>query len=299
MKNRFTTTLATSLVAVAFIVGCGGEVQTPQESIKSLKPHKVIRDEENLPVNYQDFAAKIKMHSQIVDDKMFLRMEATDVQTWDMAHMQVYIDIDYDANTGLSIGSGNYAIVGADYMIEDRQLFKSVSNSDWEWEWVGEVKHGISIPDWISSDSYDTTPSENRSNYFKDVEIDTDLLEGLKKEDGMKIRVSMEPINEDWGDTNNYVPAKTVSTIYLEGYQEIFDKGYFQISDDGKYAYGYHEKNDRQYLDFYDIENSQELKSYYVGRHRPCYRRKFLDNEIFIYNGRIQIKLPEVEYIPN
>lgn len=283
MKQNFTKLLTTSLIAGVFIfTGCGDDAVSKKDSINSSKPHKVIRVLEgaDLPSNYEDFAAKIEMSAELDDSNMRLWMEGDNVVTWDMAHMQVYIDIDNDEKTGLSMGSGNYAIVGADYMVEDTQLFKSTSDSDWEWEYVGDVEN---ILDYEGLPLEDYTPEHNggkiSDHYSKHVKIDTDLLEGINKKDAMKIRVSMEPIDKDWADTDNYVPVKTVTTSY-KPQNNNFPKAR-DVTADGRYGM-YVEGASIKYLKIVDT-NMNIVKKIVLHRYSVFEKAEFVGNNKFIY----------------
>ncbi len=214
MSHKLTKLLSISLLVSIFILGgCGGDrtiheeeqVEDQKEVKNSLQPHSITRVLEGdvLPENYAEFAQKIEMSTKIKNGWLGVHINGDDVKTRDIYHMQVYIDIDNDGSTGLNLGKGVYAIVGADYMVEDDEILKSVSNSAWSWEHVKTIKNSVQF-------------YENFDNYNQDFYIDTDLLDGLKVEDGVKIRLSMEPIDEKWKDTNNYVSAKTIDIAYID-----------------------------------------------------------------------------------
>ena len=212
MSHKLTKLFSILLLVSIFILGgCGRErtiyeeeVVTQKEVKSTLQPHSIARVLEGdfLPENHADFAQKIEMRAKIKNGWLGVHIDGENVKTHDIYHMQVYIDIDNDESTGLNLGQGVHAIVGADYMVEDNELFKSVSKSEWSWEHVKTIKNSVRF-------------YENFDNYTQDFYIDTDLLDRLKIEDGVKIRLSMEPIDEKWSDTNNYVSAKTVG-IYID-----------------------------------------------------------------------------------
>jgi len=196
--------LALITATVLTFGGCGG-TSTSSEPIvdqtTSYKPHRITRDytDAEEPLNYEDFAAKIDIQASYHSQSLFIDIASTEpVITYDMAHMQVYLDIDNNTSTGLTLGDGVYAIKGADFMIEDNHLFKSTNPNDWEWEYVADV-----------TTYEDGLGTEDPALYSKHIAIPSELIthKNIKK-----VNISIEPIDENWDDTNNYVPATAVKT---------------------------------------------------------------------------------------
>ena len=183
--------------------GCGttDTAASATDNTATPKPHKVTRKYTGMekPLNYEDFAAHIQMHAKIAQNSLDIEIDTKEnVITYDMAHMQVYIDIDDNPITGLRMGEGIYSINGAEYMIEDNHLFKSLSSNTWEWEYVADVTNrdeGLLSP--------------QPTQYRKFISIDFTLFDVSKLKN--MISISIEPIDENWEDTNNYVPTRRLA----------------------------------------------------------------------------------------
>ncbi len=88
----------------------------------------------NIPVQAESPMGKLKT---IDDDKnIYFLIEQGNLGQ----HVQIYLNIDKDVNTGHS----SYVLdnkSGAEYMIEDDRLYKSTANDDsWSWQNIGNVK---------------------------------------------------------------------------------------------------------------------------------------------------------------
>jgi len=202
--------LALITATVLTFGGCGGTSTSSEpivEQTNSYTPHHITREYTGAeePLNYEDFAAKIDIQAiykslNIINKKEALHINIASTEpvvTYDMAHMQVYLDIDNNISTGLTLGDDIYAIKGADFMIEDNHLFKSTNPTDWEWEYVADVtvdEEGLG--------------SDDPALYSKHITIPSELIahKNIKK-----VNISIEPIDENWDDTNNYVPATSVT----------------------------------------------------------------------------------------
>ena len=57
----------------------------------------------------------------------------------EVQHTQIFLNTDNNKNTGFT-GADGWEIEGADYLIEDDDLYRSLSNTEWEWEYVGTLK---------------------------------------------------------------------------------------------------------------------------------------------------------------
>ena len=201
--KRFPYSLALLFTAAVIFTGCSGsETKTTQtKDLSTIKPHYLKRTYtgDELPLNYEDFAAHIYMNAitKEQDGNLHLHILSDgDVVTYDIAHMQVYVDIDNDTSTGLTQGNDAYAIKGADFMIEDNHLFKSLSNTEWKWEYVAEITNHEKNPD-----------STNPTPYSKHLSVPLSLLDNRV---ARHMNVSAEPVDIDWEDTNNYVPVQNI-----------------------------------------------------------------------------------------
>ncbi len=158
-----------------------------------------FQDASLLPINYSDFAENVIINGALSQRYLKLKINAKDANVSDFYHMQIYIDSDFNASTGLSMGVEPYSIVGADYMIEDDMLFKSADPKKWVWKYVSDVNNTFCKRD----------KKEKKGEYRQTLMIDRNLISNID-DDERKIRVSLEPIDEDWTDTNNYLPAETI-----------------------------------------------------------------------------------------
>jgi len=145
----------------------------------------------NISASYENNTSTPKLSLDI----KFLESVSTDVK-----HFQIYIDTDNNASTGFSGGADHYEIIGADIMIEEGRLFKSTSTSAWTWELKTCCK-----PTYIEQTAADG--SRHVKSTFKTTQLfpDINVLEHLN--------ISIEPVNEQWQDTNNFVLTQAVPII--------------------------------------------------------------------------------------
>ncbi len=120
----------------------------------------------------------------------------------DIKHFQIYLDVDIDASTGFSdeaivYNDSTYEIIGADYMIEDDKLYKSISKTMWKWDYVSG----------IVTNNKDIMQNSRTAIYKREYIFPSSLLSGLSSD----IRVSIEPLNINYKDTNNFVPTETIT----------------------------------------------------------------------------------------
>ncbi len=189
------------LAPALFFYGCGSDTaltSNPQGAgyKNSAEVHAPIISNTNM-VGAQDINKTLKISLSANSDMSGIE---------DIKHFQLYLDVDYDKSTGFSDGpitynNVTYEIMGADYMIEDNKLYKSTSKNAWSWNYVADISY-------VSQDS---VASDGRiSQYKKEFSLPAVMLSGLKLP---KIRVSVEPLNIDYKDTNNFIPTEDI-TIY-------------------------------------------------------------------------------------
>jgi hypothetical protein len=82
-------------------------------------------------------------------------------------------------------------------MIEDDKLYKSTSKTVWKWDYVSD----------ITTNNRDTMQNNRTANYKREYIFSSSLLSGLASD----IRVSIEPLNINYKDTNNFVPTETIT----------------------------------------------------------------------------------------
>ena len=97
------------------------------------------------------FASRIKNYSQrqteglalTTSDDNFLNIRVDNLDIDTLAHSQFYIDVDNNEKTGNKNTNGLWDNPGADYMLEDKYLYKSTTNDDsWSWEYIAELDNG-------------------------------------------------------------------------------------------------------------------------------------------------------------
>ena len=195
MDKFFSKLVLGSFVTAAVIFsGCGGVATDTKENIqKSIKqPHKVVRvldyDAEHAD-DWQNFVDMRASYDES-DNNFILDVTFNEGITYDVEHFQIYLDTDYRVRTGYS----DSYIKGADYLIEDGSLFKSVSNTEWEWEYVDEVYY-------VAEESDD-------GKYHILVDDNGAAATMFSEENHIYIDVSIEPLSGEWTDSHNFVETR-------------------------------------------------------------------------------------------
>lgn len=196
MKNHFLKSLTLSFL---LLTGCDTVAPTVDE-----QPHQV--DNKPRPINTKD----IWHHPEYVNidadyDKtlstpvLSLNINFVKPITSDVKHFQIYIDADNNAQTGYTGGGEHYIIKGADYMIEEGRLFRSTSSTAWKWTLLSHT------PTYLELKAVDG--SKSIKSTFDAAQILSDIPTVTN------INVSIEPVNEQWLDTNNFVLTQAVSLL--------------------------------------------------------------------------------------
>jgi hypothetical protein len=291
MKKVFSKFIL-GLFAVSTVIfnGCGGVTTDTKTNIQksSKQPHKVTRvldyDADHAD-DWQDFV-DMKASYDESDNNFILNVTFDEGITYDVEHFQIYLDTDYSVRTGYS----DSYIKGADYLIEDGSLFKSVSNTEWEWEYVDEVYY-------VAEESSD-------GKYHILVDDNGAAATMFSEENHLFIDVSIEPLSGEWYDTHNFINTRDLKlkdegngaiaerVSEIEGYElpkpehdgvivhwrtlfyDIIDDTAYALSTFGEsYPYG-------TYLSILDVSNIQDpiLKTQlYVGKRYQGYAYKALD----------------------
>ena len=124
------------LLSTLFLSGCGSDTSsnlTEQESIK--QPHDASKLNRKKSTN-QDWSWNVG--AKLTDDVFYT--DFYDGFPDEIKHRQYFIDADNDVTTGYQ-GANGWEITGADYIIEDRQVYKSLSSTEWRWEYVGKFRN--------------------------------------------------------------------------------------------------------------------------------------------------------------
>ena len=160
-----TKLLSTSIIAGAFLIGCGGDVREQGGAQDAKTPHQVdmttksIRDDIDNP-NNQDYVNY--MRTYYLNSTQFIVSQPGGFNGYypptirlrtsknpDLKYV-FYIDTDHDTNTGYV--NPWLAKAGADFLIEDNIKYKytgTPGSNEWSWEVVdwdaGDVQKGESI----------------------------------------------------------------------------------------------------------------------------------------------------------
>ena len=190
-------------------------------------------------------------------DYLSINMTGTAPTLTDMAHLQVYVDIDNNKATGYSNGpivyeGVTYNIIGADYMIEDDQLFKSTSTTNWEWQLVSSTEYNI-----LDADLGDGTTEYNRK--FK---IDLNLAVGFNNSD---VNIAIEPVDVNWVDTNNFIPTHTISVDTDINKPDLSETPMDELTNAHKYALAYMWHEEKLAYDIYLELNKVQPANQFVN----------------------------------
>jgi len=219
LKNSlFTLFTGSALLSTLLLSGCGGTVRTADtETQSTLQPHALtvrtseVDKDENIDFadEWQNYVVMDASYNRTNHNahKLSISIVCQQGVSSDVAHFQIFLDTDNNTQTGLSIGEGEYAITGADYMVEDGVLFKSTSTSDWSWTHVGE---------------FDYTAHAEASNVYKIQFSSTkqEITSIVNEESVKNINISIESIDTDWSDTNNFVSTQKIA-LNVIGEKEV------------------------------------------------------------------------------
>ncbi|GEM_PF-7130848 len=118
------------LSAVSFwFGGCGSTAENNTVSLSVQQPHKKsLREIKDWSWNVGSGFSASAIFADFYDGLPS-----------DVRHIQYFIDADNDPATGYN-GTDGWEIIGADYLIEDGMVFRSASESAWEWDYIGKFE---------------------------------------------------------------------------------------------------------------------------------------------------------------
>ena len=137
MKNRNIKLLTGSaLLATILLSGCGGE----GDSGVTKQPHDTSKLGRTVGVE-KDWTWNVSFSADIASGGNNTSVQAN---FWEgipdnIENFQTFIDMDSDANTGYS-GPGTWEIDGADYLIENGDVYESLSTTEWKWKLIGSFQ---------------------------------------------------------------------------------------------------------------------------------------------------------------
>lgn len=211
MKNSFFLLLTSSLL----LSGCGKGSQTLDTSL--IQPHTLsprTLKQVNPEDNWQEHIILASTYSTFKQNKDTFSLEIVSPKgiSSDVTHFQIFLDVDNNSSTGLSLGENYYAIIGADYMIEDGVLFKSTSTTKWSWTYIEKCNYATILE---ANNTYKIQLSTNQADFIS-------LVESQKS--NKVIHVGIEPLDIEWKDTNNFIKSTTTaSTLYEDAEDGLSD----------------------------------------------------------------------------
>jgi hypothetical protein len=230
MKNSYLQ-LARDLLFLTLLfmfIGCGSEGLT--RYITPL-PHKIDRAEFAVDEQIEQWYKYVSISSsydrsdennhKLIFDILFEKGISPNAK-----HFQVYIDTDYNATTGWSYGQGDAATIGADYMIEDSNLFRSTSNTEWTWEYVAKF-------------DYQTIQEKNDIFKIKLVGKSSQVMSITNIKQIKRMNISIEPVDGNWQDTNNFITSQDIKMNILYGQNDtLYEDGEDGLSPNWKTILG-------------------------------------------------------------
>ena len=125
--------------------------------------------------------ANVDIGADIEDDNLLVSLESDNGTLQQNGHFQIFIDTDNNSQTGYSSGD----ISGADYLLEDGDLYTSTSNSDsWSWAWLDSI------------DYYD-----DEIPYYLDKTV---ALTALSINGNTTIKIGVHALHSNWDFSANY-----------------------------------------------------------------------------------------------
>jgi hypothetical protein len=186
-------------IMIVSLSGCGESVEKP--ILQPTDTTKLVRAAADNETDWTWFVGTEASFKKVAGKKT-LTVESSFYKgiPKEVEHFQFFIDSDNDATTGFSFGKDSWRISGADFLVEDGDLYRSESKSEWLWSYVGafssyqkrEVEDGIMKIKYSSSDS-----------------IITDMLD--KANIPTHLNITIEPFDQVWGSTYS-----TISTDHVK-----------------------------------------------------------------------------------
>jgi hypothetical protein len=143
-------------------------------------------------------------------DASFVKVDSKDTLTIEsrfyegipkeVEHFQYFIDSDNNADTGFSYGRDSWRISGADFLVEDGDLYKSDSRQKWQWHYVGKFSRYEKRK--LKDGVVKITFSSNNSKVI-----------GMLNKSKMPthLNITIEPFDKNWGSTYS-----TISTDHVK-----------------------------------------------------------------------------------
>ncbi len=171
-----------SIFIILFIGGCGGAVQELADKGAS-QPHKKLR------TAAVDWTWNVGTEAAVEEGSFHFTARMYDGMPDSVTHTQLFFDI----REGGYNGENGWEVYGADYLIEDNRLFRSLSESEWKWEYLGDVSYRI--------------VGEGDKKRIEIAEMR--YLAGATEKE--QINVCMEVYDADWNGAYSTVPLENIT----------------------------------------------------------------------------------------
>ena len=195
MKNTFLTLLTGSvLLSSVILTGCGGVAKNDNTTAK--KPQNTLRvTRDTGGIQETDWTWYVDIQSQYSASNFSLDVNFAQGIPSEVVHLQYFLDTDNNAATGFSYGEGSYEISGADYLIEDGDLYKSNSKNSWDWSYVGKFSQYL---------------KRHKDDGKVNIQIATQesLITSIVK--AKQINISIEPFDANWDGTYSTISTQGV-----------------------------------------------------------------------------------------
>lgn len=134
-----------TLICSIFLAGCGGDaskdiiVGSSADDIANAPIATAITEIDNSTANLQARAENSQFSIEDTGTNLSISVSYQDVVA--AAHTQIFLNTDNDTSTGFGFNGAAWGAIGADYMIQDQYLFKSLGNtSDWDWQAISKIE---------------------------------------------------------------------------------------------------------------------------------------------------------------
>ena len=265
-------TISLFLASTLLLSGCGDsssrDNKTPTDTLKLLRG--VSQD--------GDWTWYVKTAAKESDGILKFKTDFDLAIPDDVKHIQYFIDTDNNANTGFTTGQDSWRIAGADILIEDGNVYKSLSNGgEWKWKYITHV------------DNY------SRSKY----EILFNINKNILNSNSDRVNVTMEAFDANWNGSYDTISTQVVKFASNSSNQKtpkeiINDRLNDQMTYVEEFVYTpqhqgavvLEKSQEGQHLALYGLENSNNpVREYQIDYADD--RVKFSDIKM-LGNGKIQ-----------
>ncbi len=213
MKKHYASLFIGSALVASLLAGCGETA-----SDKSLKqPTNTTKSPRATGENTTDWTWFVDTHASFkAIDKAALIFDLSIDSTFaqgipeEVKHLQYFIDTDDQKSTGFSYGQDSWEISGADYLVEDGDLYKSLSNTEWKWEYIA------------SFDSFTRTTQGGKASVHMS-SSDQRVTAIIDENKLNNLNISIEPFNENWGGIYSTISTQVVPLENVIAPVEITD----------------------------------------------------------------------------